>query len=422
MRSTDNAPARPPQATFAAWLVILCSAYVVLSSIEALGSLTSLTARTAAEELLDQTPSLGLSVDQFLDLRRGTTIAAAVLAGVAGVLAFFAWRHDVMARRVLGVVAVPLFAVGIINSSMSTMLIAVATILLWREPVASWFAGRPAPELTPRGLFALGQGANGPTGRGPNDEGGKAADWTATPGVGQLGEAPRPRQATLAAVITWIFGTLSIVLAIASAAVLAINPDLVWDEMVATAPELEEQGVSQGMLQGVGITMMVLMVALAVATIVCAMGLLQRRKWGALGLIALCWFITIVCAMGLLYGQLALVLPGLAAVWVISLVRSRETRVWVLTAPRPDGSGPGQFADQAPLGQHGQFPDYPLPPRDGSSTPTGAEPTAPPVAPPAAPEGSGRRRADVPLDAPSQSTQETPRVPEELNPHHDREA
>lgn len=398
--STENTPPRPPQATFAAWLVILCSVYVVLTSIEALGTLTSLAARTSAEELLDQTPSLSnLSVDQFLDMRRGTTVAAAVLAGIAGVLAFFAWRRDLVARRVLGIVAVPLFLVGIVNSSMSTLLIAVAVILLWREPVASWFAGRTAPEVAPRGLFALGQGK--PTVPGSAaDEGGRAADWTPVPG---LGAAPRPRQVMLAAVITWIFGTVTILMAIASIAVMVTDPDLLWDEMVKTMPEALDQGVTQGMVQGVGITMSVLMIVLAVSTIVCAMGLLQRRKWGALGLIAQCWFITLVCALGLLFGQLLLLVPGAAAVWVIALVRSRDSRVWVLTAPREDGSGPGQFADQAPLKGAPQFPNYPLPGQDQ-------------VPPPAAPTG-GRRRADVPTDAPSQTTQQNVAVADELNPY-----
>lgn len=441
---TSTGPARPPQATFAAWLVIVSSVYVVMTSIERLGTLTSLAARERAQELLAGNGALGsMSVDTILGVERWGNTAAAVCAAIAAVLAFFAWRRDLTARKVLAVVAIPLFVAGLATSSIFTMVAAMAVILLWREPVASWYAGRPLPTAPARGpldrLARPGAALHDP-------RAGRAADWTALPPVGggalpgASGQAPRPRQATTASIITWVFGTLSVIMAIATLAVVIADPQLLHEEMLKTAPELADRGLTVSMMQTSFIISGLALLALAITAIVFAMGLLQRKRWGALGLMSVCWVIAVFCALGLLIGQLAMLLPGAAAVWVIVLVRARDTRVWVLTAPRPDGSGPAQFADQAPYGSahhQGQFPGQPpagpYPPQQPGQPPfPGQYPAQPPagpyppqqtgqppfpgqypVPPPAdgQPGGEGRRRADVPIDAPSNTGQFPPLDP-----------
>lgn len=404
--SAENTPVRPPQATLAAWMVIICSVYVVLTSIETLGTLTSLAAREAATELIDQTPQFkSLSVDTLLDVRRWAGVGAAVLGGVAAVLGFFAWRRDRAARTGLAVVAVPLFLVGMVTSSLMTILAAASVIMLFREPVASWFAGRPLPAPPERGSFGGPRSTVAPSGQLGPDAGG-AADWTPQePGNGSM---PRPRQVLAAVAVTWIFATVSVLIAVATAAVVATERDLLWEQMLKQSPDIADQGITPGLVQAMGIIMSLVLVALAVAAIVCAMALLQRKKWGALGLIALCLMFAMFCLMSVLVNPVML-LPGAAAVYVIAMVRSRDSRVWVLTAPRADGSGPGQFGDQHPdqfrqgrndqnQASQGQPPVDPAGPLGQTHPHGGTNPYGVPgqVAPP------GRRRAQRPLDAESQ--------------------
>ncbi|WP_447643786.1 hypothetical protein [Nocardioides zeae] len=139
---------RPPQVTFAGWLVVGGSIFVLLGAFEAMSSLRTLETRAMIEQFLDEPPgsSLGIGYERTVQLRRIAILVLAACATAAAILGIFALRRDKGARIGLTVVAPPLFVAGSVAGGFASAVVTVSIVMLWLEPARSWFARRPLPE------------------------------------------------------------------------------------------------------------------------------------------------------------------------------------------------------------------------------------------------------------------------------------
>ncbi len=148
---SEAARARPRQLTTALWLVVVGSAFQVLSVFDRMSTLNSVDTRKEIEKVLGSGSGsgLGLSVDQAITgMRIGLTVSA-LCAAAAVVLGVFALQRHRGARLALTVLAVPLLATAPLTGGLVGALVAAAIVFTWTGPARDWFAGRPVRERPP---------------------------------------------------------------------------------------------------------------------------------------------------------------------------------------------------------------------------------------------------------------------------------
>lgn len=423
-------PARPAQATLAAWMIMLGSVFVLLSTFEVLNGLGSLKTREAAERFLDEARLPDMSVQTMLEVMHGAAVVTAVCAAGTAVLGWFVLRRDKGARIGITVLAVPLFAAGSFFGGFATALVAVSAVFLWLEPTRSWFAGRPLPEpgqgsaatlwggsrppqppaapqwpqQPPQPPHVPPAGAPGvrlpdpgaPTGARPYQGFGQPSapargDWVApvAPGWAPTGDPAalgRPMAVVAAALVTWLFATLMLMGSVGLAVFALSDPERLFDLVVEQDPRVAEQ-LEPAMIRPMG-GMFAAMALLCLAAIVSGVGLMLRKKWGAVGLLTA----SMITAGGALLGTFAnppMLLFVIPAVVVIGLLRRPDVRRWVLTAPGPPGARPGQPPHPGQPHGHPYRPQPPYPPQqypthqpqppaagdDGTAAPAPRDPT-----------------------------------------------
>lgn len=182
---------RPPQVTLSGWMIMLGSAFVVLTAFDAVAGLRSLETREALQETLGQEPyrSLGIEVSQAQDLMHVSLLVMAGCATAAAVLGWHVLRRSKHARIALTVLVLPLFLTGIAAGGFLTAIVTVAVVTLWLQPARDWFAGRTWQE--PRGFLTGGAGRSQDRdgARQPEDIWGHPKDGSPT---GQQPDQPRP--------------------------------------------------------------------------------------------------------------------------------------------------------------------------------------------------------------------------------------
>jgi hypothetical protein len=311
-------------------LVVGGSVGVVVAVAEQLAGLYSLETRERVTELLAQPPGsdLGLSVPTALSSLRVVLMVLAGCATTSAILGWHALRGSVRARLGLAVLAVPIFLGGFAVGGFLTSLVAAGTVLMFAGPSALWFRGEPIPEPAkpPRAperppLPERRPGASARPGATLQAERPTTTPTTST-ATGPV--TRRPDSLVWACVLTWAFSALTVVVMVASAVLMASNPDLVVDELR-----------SQGGLGGTDAAELAETVYVSTAVVgawsllatVLAVLAYRGVAWSRRALLASTVAAAVVCLLGAAY-SLLMVLPAGATVATVALLNRPEVRAW----------------------------------------------------------------------------------------------
>lgn len=320
MATVSDTPARPRHTDVAAAIVIGASVGVVVSVAEQLAGLQSLETRELVTDFLAQPPGNGLGIDvpTALELLRIILMLLAGCATAAAVLGFHAMQGSTRARLGLSVLVVPIFLGGLATGGFLTSLVAAGTALLWLGPSALWFRGEPIPERASRPEPRLR-----PTSQPP-----PTTSHVAHPQPTHAPREPvtqRPDAVVWACVLTWAFSSITLVVMVASAVLMASNPDLVIDELTRQNADLAD-GDSARLSEATYAT-----AAIAGVWSLLAIGLgvlaYRRVRWGRVGLVASAAVAAVVCLLATLT-SLLLIVPACATLVTVVLLNRPEVRAW----------------------------------------------------------------------------------------------
>lgn len=322
------APARPRQVTLAGWLIMIGSAIVVAMVFDRVGALHTLETRESVEKFLAEPPGsdLGVGVDGIITLLRITSMVAAGCATAAAILGYQVLRRSRSARLALTVIAVPLFLTGMVTGGFVSSVVAAAALMLWLQPSRDWFQGTStgpgtARAATPRPQAPVAPAASPYAVAQPPAVGGPAPAPATT-------DLPRPTSVMRASMLTWIFSGLTAAGLLITAAVIAVSPDTVLDDVHRRSPELEEQGISDDLLLAVTFVMIAAFVLWCVAAAVLAALVLRGVDWARIVLIISAAIAAALSLVALLAGAFLLVLLLTASVATILLLVRPDTAAW----------------------------------------------------------------------------------------------
>ena len=248
----------------AGWMIMGGSVLVVATVFETITSLNTLETREAVSQFLSEPPGegLGLDVSGALLVLRTVSMVAAGCAAVAAVLGFHVLRRNRSARLGVTVVAIPLFFTGMVTGGFLSSVVAASALLLWLEPARNWFDGVPAKRVfgaSRRRLAAAHASVSRATAltsalpeqapaTAPRSQQGFGT--AAAPSAVESGRPERrPAAVMWACVLTWVLsGTAAVMMAL-SALVIALQPDLVFEELRRQNPELGDQGLTDRAVQ-----------------------------------------------------------------------------------------------------------------------------------------------------------------------------
>ncbi|WP_157571002.1 hypothetical protein [Nocardioides insulae] len=288
--------ARPSQVTLAGWSIVVGSVLVVLTAYDTISGLTSLETRESVQEMLTEAPdSFGVTVDQMLEVMRWSTMVAAAAAAASAVLGWSAMRQRSKSARIaLTVLAVPLFVGGMSGGGFFVGLVAAGVLLLWLQPSRDWFDGtyRPAAERSARETSSAR--ASSPSGETPGpvpphssgvaggQPGSTAPAPTTLPVQPHAPAYPvrRPSAVMTAAVLTWVFCALSVIVVGLALIVALGDMDGVTAEMERTYPGLmDDTGYTEGMLQAAVILTCAMLIGWALGACLVAWLALRGHDW-----------------------------------------------------------------------------------------------------------------------------------------------
>lgn len=329
--------------TLAAWLIMVGSLVVVAMVFDRIGGLHTLETRQSVERFLAEPPGadLGIGVDGVITVLRVVSMVAAGCATAAAILGYQVLRRSRSARLALTVLAVPLFLTGMVTGGFVSSVVAASAVMLWLQPSRSWFEGRaPAVPAPPAARQAAPPSSEPPaqqspvqqpwTQQPPVQQPWAQQAWTHEPAGGSATRpaADRPRPVVAACALTWVSSGLVALGLLLTAVVLAVDPDLLLDEVHRQRPDLAEQGVSDGMLIGVSLAMSAAIVLWCVAASVLALLVFRRVDWARVVLLVSAGVSAALCLVGLVAGGFLLVVPLAAAVGTFLLLVRPDTRPW----------------------------------------------------------------------------------------------
>ncbi len=359
----SKTPARPPQVTAAAWMIMVGSVFVVLMVWDRIAGLHSLDTRKAIESFLSEPriKETGLDVaDVVAVIRVGSMIAAGCATAMA-ILGYQTLQRSRGARLALTVLAVPLFISGLATGGYLSSAVAAAVGTLWLGPARLWFDERVAPVAG--GSARVGHPASRPVWPPPYDPGPSAEEspsppeparpqpeqarpqpgwppvapsaWTPPPTtrygepVAAAAAATRARPPTLvwACVLTWIFTSLAAVVCVASIVVLAQDSSVILDKMHAQNPDLAARGVSDHMILVVCYVTCVVLALWSVGAAVLAVLAFRRKRLAMYGLLLSTAGASVFCLLGAL-GSLVVLVPLAAAAVTIGCLVRPEVKAW----------------------------------------------------------------------------------------------
>ncbi len=340
-------PARPPQVTVAAWLIMVGSVFVVLMVWDRIAGLHSLDSRKALQAVLDDpgVKPLGLQVTDLMIAVKTVSMVAAGCATAMVILGYQTLRRSRGARLALTLLAVPLFFSGLVTGGFVSSGVAAAVATLWLRPARVWFDGGSGrtPSAHAEQVFGRSQGAPPPwtpplpPGADPvrpSGEGGTSpAAWAPPPtsvyDVRRTDDrtAQRPAALLWACLLTWAFAGVAVLVLTASIAVLAGNQHLVLDKMHQQNPDLASQGVSDHLIVVVAFVTCGTFVLWSLAAAVFAALAFRRRRLAWYALTASTAAVAVVCLLGAI-GSLLVLVPLVASLATISLLVRSEVRGW----------------------------------------------------------------------------------------------
>lgn len=318
------APTRPRQVTLAGWLIMVGSAIVVAMVFERIGALHTLETRESVEKFLAEPPGsdLGVGVDGIITLLRITAMVAAGCATAAAILGYQVLRRSRSARLALTVIAVPLFLTGMVTGGFVSSVVAAAALMLWLQPSRDWFREPGTTTSAPR------TGALAPRMSSPAGTPTPAAWVPPTTDASAPTGTPRPSAVLRAAVMTWIFSGLTALGLMVTAAVVAVSPDTLLDDVHRRSPDLAEQGISDDLLLGVTFVMIAGLVLWCVASAVLAALVLRGVDWARIVLIIFAALAAVLSLLALIAGAFLLALTLTASVSTILLLVRPDTAAW----------------------------------------------------------------------------------------------
>ena len=332
---------RPAWVSMAAWMIMGGSVLMVVTVFETITSLNTLETREAVAQFLSEPPGegLGLDVPGALVVLRTVSMVAAGCATVAAVLGFHVLRRNRGARLGLTVLAVPIFLTGATTGGFLSTVVAVSILLLWLEPSRNWFDGvRPAaaperaaagwppppPQSPPSRPSEPPEQASAPR---PHQGFGTPAASAPPSGVGAGRPERRPVAVMWACVLTWVLsGTAAVMMAL-SALVIALEPDLVFEELRRQDPDFGAQGVTDRAVQIATYVTAGVTVVWALFAVVLAVLVLRRSGWARITLLASAAGAGAVCLVASL-GSVLMVLPAFGCAVTFSLLLRPEVRAW----------------------------------------------------------------------------------------------
>jgi hypothetical protein len=328
----------------AGWMIMGGSILVVATVFETITSLNTLETREAVSQFLSEPPGqgLGLDVSGALLVLRTVSMVAAGCAAVAAVLGFHVLRRNRSARLGVTVVAIPLFFTGMVSGGFLSSVVAASALLLWLEPSRNWFDGVPSretperspaawppppPQTPPSGPSApAAQEAPAPA---PKPHQGFGAPAASSPvGAGQ--PERRPAAVMWACVLTWVLSGMAAVMMALSALVIALQPDLIFEELRRQNPDLGDQGVTDRAVQIATYVTAGVAVVWALVAVVLAVFVLRRAGWARIALLASAAGAGAACLVASL-GSVLMVLPAFGCAVTFSLLLRPEVRAWFAT-------------------------------------------------------------------------------------------
>lgn len=364
-----KAPPRPPQVGLAGWTVVVASVLVVVTVFDTVAGIRSIETRDAVEEFLDGPTGrgLGLDVEAVLGVLRGAALVAGATAAAAAVLGWFVLRRDRRARAALTVVVVPLFVAGLAAGGFGTALVAVGTLMLWLQPARDWFDGversgppvappppppsappsppsgpppgwappppaPPAGEEGPRPFEGFGSAPARPVGAVATEDAPAAWPGAADPS----GPGRRPAAVTWACVLAWVFSGLAVLAVTFTLVALAIDPDLLLDEVRRQDPGLVDAAGGGSALVDATFVLGIAVVLWSLAAVVVAVAAFQGRPWGRT-LLAVSAALSGALALVTSVGALPMLLPMVASSVALACLLRPESRAWYRahSGPRP---------------------------------------------------------------------------------------
>ena len=336
---TESLP-RPRQVTMAGWMIIGGSILVVATVFETVTNLHTLETREAVSQFISQPPGdgLGLDVSGALLVLRTVSMVAAGCAAVAAVLGFHVLRRHRGARLGVTVVAVPLFLTGMVTGGFLSSVVAASALLLWLEPSRNWFDGVRAPtppERTPQGRPDASPQASppppaspertAPTAPGPHH--GFGTPPAAPVPIGTRPPERRPAAVIWACVLTWVLSGMAALIMGLSALVIALEPQLVFDELRRQNPDLSTQGLTERAVQvATYVTAGVAIVWALVATVLAVL-VVRRVAWARIGLLASSAGAGGACLVASV-AQVLMVVPAFGCAVAFALLLRPEVRAW----------------------------------------------------------------------------------------------
>jgi hypothetical protein len=322
---------RPRQVTLAAWLTMVGSVLVVVLVFDRLAGLHTLETRQSVEKFLAEPPAsdLGVGVDGVLSIIRTLAMVAAGCATAAAILGYQVLRRSRSARLALTVLAVPLFLAGLVTSGFVSSLVAAAAAMLWLQPSRDWFDGvtRSAPATAVPPVPAAPAPHHAPA----------VVHATPRPHGTPYAQA-RPAGVVVACVLTWVMSGLTALGMVVTGALLVVSPDVLLDEVHRQNPELEAEGISDDLLVGVTIAMIVVIVLWCVFAAVLAILAFRRVEWARIVLLVSAAAAGALSLIGTTVGAFLLALTLVASVVAVALLLRPEVRAWFRDAPSSLGS------------------------------------------------------------------------------------
>ncbi|WP_395690569.1 hypothetical protein [Nocardioides sp.] len=319
---------RPSQVTLAGWLAMVGSVLVVVLVFDRLSGLHTVETRESVEKFLAEPPGsdLDLGVDAVLTLIRTLAMVAAGCATAAAILGYQVLRRSRSARLALTVLAVPLFLAGLVTGGFVSSLVSASVVMLWLPPARAWFDGTapapagPRPAPTP----PIAHDTPAPMPLPPSQAAGGPAYAVPAPAA----RPARPVPVMLACVLTWIASGVSALALGLSGIVLALQPDVLLDEVHRQNPELTQQGVSDDMLVGVTYVMLAGFLLWCLAAVVLAVLVFRGVEWARVTLVVSAAVTAALSLLGLVVGAFLMVLTLAASGAAIALLVRPESRAW----------------------------------------------------------------------------------------------
>jgi hypothetical protein len=327
---------RPNQVTMAGWMIMVGSVIVVITVFDQVAGLRSVEVREGIQKFLAEPPGkgLGLSVDGTLRILKALSLVAAGCATAAAILGWQVLRRDRKARLALTILAVPLFVTGIVAGGFFSALVAASSMILWSQPARDWFDG---VARQPREAAPAGTPVSPPVSPSP-DAPQAPTQAPVLPPYPQFGtpqaplpQAPpapmrRPDPILWAAVLTWVFSTLTLAVLVVSCILIAGDSDSVIAEMRKQQAALDTT-FSDHLILTLLIAMLVFGAVWALAAAVLAAFVWLGHEWARIALLVSAFLAGGMSVFGIFAGGISLPLLVACGV-VIRLLLDGRAAAW----------------------------------------------------------------------------------------------